>query len=210
MEPTPDMPTRRTAAQTREHVLAIAHELFYWHGIRATGIDAVAAEAGVAPTTLYRLFASKDDLIAAYVERADRLYREWMTEATAPAVGAPRERILALFDALDEQVQPQHCRGCPFLMALAEFPDPQLPAHAHAVATKAWVRRRLRELTDALAEVTPLSDPEALADQLAVVMEGVYASAQALGAAGPARRGRAIAEALIDAALRPRRGARPS
>jgi AcrR family transcriptional regulator len=210
MEPTPDTRTRRTAAQTREHVLAIANELFYWHGIRATGIDAVAAEAGVAPTTLYRLFASKDDLIAAYVERADRLYREWMTEATAPAVGAPRERILALFDALDEQVQPQHCRGCPFLMALAEFPDPQLPAHAHAVATKAWVHRRLRELTDALAEVTPVSDPEALADQLAVVMEGVYASAQALGAAGPARRGRAIAEALIDAALRPRSGARPS
>jgi AcrR family transcriptional regulator len=76
MEPTPDTRTRRTAAQTREHVLAIANELFYWHGIRATGIDAVAAEAGVAPTTLYRLFASKDDLIAAYVERADRLYRE--------------------------------------------------------------------------------------------------------------------------------------
>jgi AcrR family transcriptional regulator len=210
MEPTPDTRTRRTAAQTREHVLAIANELFYWHGIRATGIDAVAAEAGVAPTTLYRLFASKDDLIAAYVERADCLYREWMTDATAPAVGAPRERILALFDALDEQVQPQRCRGCPFLMALAEFPDPQLPAHAQAVATKAWAHRRLRELTDALAEVTPVSDPEALADQLAVVMEGVYASAQALGAAGPARRGRAIAEALIDAALRPRRGARPS
>jgi AcrR family transcriptional regulator len=210
MEPTPDTRTRRTAAQTREHVLAIANELFYWHGIRATGIDAVAAEAGVAPTTLYRLFASKDDLIAAYVERADRLYREWMTEATAPAVGAPRERILALFDALDEQVQPQRCRGCPFLMALAEFPDPWLPAHAHAVATKAWVHGRLRELTAALAATTPLSDAEALADQLAVVMEGVYASAQALGGGGPARRARAIAETLMDAAVRPRPGARPS
>src|SRR3982750_4170937 len=116
-----------SSAQTREHVLAVAHELFYWHGIRATGVDAIAAAADVAPTTLYRLFASKDDLIAAYIERADRLYREWMSEATAPGVGSPRERILALFDALDEQVQPQRCRGCPFLMALAEFPDPQLP-----------------------------------------------------------------------------------
>jgi AcrR family transcriptional regulator len=206
----PDIRSRRTAAQTREHVLAVAHELFYWHGIRATGVDAIAAEADVAPTTLYRLFASKDDLIAAYVERADRLYREWMTEATAPAVGSPRDRLLALFDALDEQVQPQRCRGCPFLMALAEFPDPQLPAHAHAVATKAWAHSRLRELTDALAATTPVTDPGALADQLAVVMEGVYASAQALGAAGPARRARAIAETLIDAALRPRPGARPS
>ena len=60
-----------------------------------------------------------------------------MTAATAPDIGPPRERILALFDALAEQVQPQRCRGCPFLMALAEFPDPQLPAHAGAVATKA-------------------------------------------------------------------------
>jgi AcrR family transcriptional regulator len=199
MQPGTDHRPRRTAAETREHVLAVAHELFYWHGIRATGVDAVAAAAQVAPTTLYRLFASKDDLVAAYIERADGLYREWMTAATAPDVGPPRERILALFDALDEQVQPQHCRGCPFLMALAEFPDPLLPAHAHAVATKAWVHRRLGELTEALA----VSDPAALADQLAVVMEGVYASAQALGADGPARRARAIAETLIDAAARP-------
>jgi AcrR family transcriptional regulator len=200
MTPASDTRPRRTAAQTREHVLAVAHELFYWHGVRATGVDAIAAKADVAPTTLYRLFASKDDLIAAYIERADRLYREWMTAATAPGVGSPRARILALFDALDEQVQPQRCRGCPFLMVLAEFPDPQLPAHAGAVATKAWVHGRLRELTDALAAAEPVSDPGALADQLAVVMEGVYASAQALGAAGPARRARTMAVTLMDAA----------
>ena len=198
MAPRTDNRPRRTAAETREHVLAVAHELFYWNGIRATGVDAIAAEADVAPTTLYRLFASKDDLIAAYIERADGLYREWLTAATAPVVGPPRERILALFDALDEQVQPERCRGCPFLMALAEFPDPQLPAHAGAVATKAWVRGRLGELTAAMA----VGDPDALADQLAVVMEGVYASAQALGAAGPARRARALAETLMDAAAR--------
>ena len=202
MAPKPETRPRRTAAQTREHVLEVAHELFYWNGIRVTGVDSIAAAARVAPTTLYRLFASKDDLVAAYVERADRLYREWMTEATAPDVGSPRERILALFDALDEQVQPQRCRGCPFLMALAEFPDPRIPAHARAVATKAWVQGRLRELTDALAAAEPVRDPEALADQLAIVMEGVYASAQALGADGPARRARAIAETLMDAALR--------
>jgi AcrR family transcriptional regulator len=199
MPPRTDNRPRRTAAETREHVLAVAHELFYWHGIRATGVDAIAAEAEVAPTTLYRLFASKDDLIAAYIERADGLYREWMTAATAPDVGSARERILALFDALAEQVQPQRCRGCPFLMALAEFPDPQLPAHAGAVATKAWVRGHMGELTAALE----ISDPDPLADQLAVVMEGVYASAQALGADGPARRARAIAETLIEAAARP-------
>src|SRR3954471_672569 len=202
MTPASDTRSRRTAAQTREHVLAVAHELFYWHGIRATGVDAIAAAADVAPTTLYRLFASKDDLIAAYVDRADRLYREWMTDATATGVGSPRERILALFDALDEQVQPQRCCGGPLLMALAEFPDPQLPVHARAVATKAWVHGRLRELTNALAAAEPVDDPGALADQLAVAVEGVYAAAQALGASGPARRARAIAETLVDATPR--------
>ena len=66
-------------------MLGVAHELFYWHGIRATGVDRVAAEAGVAPTTLYRLFASKDDLVAAYIERAGLLYREWFDAAAARA-----------------------------------------------------------------------------------------------------------------------------
>jgi AcrR family transcriptional regulator len=188
----------RTAAQTREHVLQVANDLFYWHGIRATGVDRIAAEAGVAPTTLYRLFASKDDLVAAYVERADRLYREWFTGVVEAAGADPRARILALFDALAEQVQPHQCRGCPFLMALAEIPDRALPAHQHAVATKAWVRARLGELVDAMQ----VDDAAALADELTLVMEGVYASVQALGADGPASRARALAEVLLDGAAR--------
>jgi AcrR family transcriptional regulator len=156
----------------------------------------------VAPTTLYRLFASKDDLVAAYVQREDEQFREWFAAATDRAAGGPRERIVALFDALAEQIQPHQCRGCAFLMALAEFPDPMLPAHRHAVATKAWVRSRLGELTEQLAATTPIDDPDALADELAVVVEGVYGSAQALGASGPARRARKLVETLLDAAAR--------
>jgi hypothetical protein len=83
-------------------------------------------------------------------------------------------------------------------MALAEIPDRALPAHQHAVATKAWVRGRLGELVDAMQ----VDDPAALADELTLVMEGVYASVQALGADGPARRARALAEALLDGAAR--------
>jgi len=186
----------RSAAATREHVLAVANELFYWHGIRATGIDRVAAEAGVAPTTLYRLFASKDELIGAYIERADRLYRDWFEAAARSGGAEPRQQILAVFDALTEQVQPGQCRGCPFLMALAEFPDPAHPAHRNAVELKGWVRTRFGELAAAARPAGP-DGPQALADQLALVMEGVYASVQALGTAGPARRGRAFAETLL-------------
>jgi len=188
----------RSSAETREHVLGVAHELFYWHGIRATGVDRVAAAAGVAPTTLYRLFASKDDLVAAYIERAGQLYREWFDAAAAAGGADPRAQILAVFDALGEQVQPQHCRGCPFLMALAEFPDPAHPAHRAAVALKAWVRDRLGQFTVALASGGRTARAGLLADQLSLVMEGTYASAQALSADGPARHARTVAESLLD------------
>jgi AcrR family transcriptional regulator len=199
-KPPPDIGTRRTAAQTREHVLAVAQELFYWHGIRATGVDKIAAEAGIAPTTLYRAFASKADLVAAYVERNAEGYKNWVTSVTSPDLGDPRQRILLLFDALTEQVQPERCRGCPFLMTLAEFPDPTVAARVHAIAVKSWIRDRLHELTNDLSILTPIADPDGLADQLALVMEGVYASVQALGAEGPAQQARAVAETLIDAA----------
>ncbi|MHA6623003.1 TetR/AcrR family transcriptional regulator [Pseudonocardia sp. DLS-67] len=181
--------TRRSSAETREHVLEVAHDLFYWQGIRAIGVDRIAAEAGVAPTTLYRLWASKDDLVAAYVERADHAYREWFDAALGD--GSPRERILSLFDELAVQTQPDRCRGCPFQMALTEFPAPEVAAHRNAAANKAWVRGRLGEVT------AELPDGAALADQLALLMEGVYASAQALGAEGPARNARALAEAML-------------
>jgi AcrR family transcriptional regulator len=185
---------RRPAADTREHLLGVATELFYWEGIRGTGVDRVAQAAGVGPTTLYRLFASKDELVAAYVERSAAGYRALIDEVTAPAAGSPRERILALFDAIEREVQPERCRGCPFLMALAEFPDPASPVHAAAVEIKAWVRARLRALVEELGG----EDPAALADQLTLVLEGIYASVQALGAGGPARRAHAAAAALMD------------
>jgi AcrR family transcriptional regulator len=194
---------RRTAAETREHVLQVAHVLFYWHGIHAVGVDRIAATAEVAPTTLYRLFASKDDLVSAYVERAGDGYREWFTAATGDDGRGPRERILALFDELALQIQltvqvyPDQCRGCPFMMTLAEQPDTGDGGHRHAVALKRWVRDRLGDLVDELAETTPVADPALLADQLTLILEGTYASVQALGVEGPARHARAFAETIL-------------
>ena len=190
-------PMPRPAADTREHVLEVARRLFYWEGIRATGIDRVAAEAGVAPTTLYRLFGSKDGLVGAYIERESRGFRDWF-DATVEAAGTdPRARILAIFDALAVQVRPENCRGCPFLMALAEFPDTDVEAHRHAVDNKAWVRERFGALTRELAAVDEIPEPEALADRLALVMDGVYGSVAALGTDGPARDVRRFVESLL-------------
>jgi hypothetical protein len=94
-------------------------------------------------------------------------------------------RIRRLFDALDDQVQPDRCRGCPFLMALSELPDPDHPGHRHAAALKAWVRERFRELAGARG------------DAVTLVFEGVYASTQALTATGPARAAGRLVDDLL-------------
>jgi AcrR family transcriptional regulator len=195
---------RRSSAETRALVLGVAGELFYTDGIRATGIDRVAAAAGVAPTTLYRLFASKDDLIAAYLEHGREQYLAWLDQGLAVA-GTPAERLLAAFDQQAAAAAADGFRGCPFLMALAEFPDPAHPAHVTAVATKAEVRDRLRAVTGELGA----GDPDALTDQLLLVMEGVYATIPDFGTAGPAAQARTVAELILSAVPR-RRGRRPA
>jgi AcrR family transcriptional regulator len=199
-------PARRTAAQTREHLLAVAQRLFYWEGIRATGVDRVAQVAQVAPTVLYRAFGSKDGLVAAYVRANATAYKAFIEAQTGPDRGTASERILRLFESVLVQVQPEVCRGCPFLMALSEFPDSANEAHQLAVATKQWVRDHLHSLVEDLARedraegvVVDADTILELTDQLTLVLEGVYASVQALTAAGPPRQARSAATVLIDA-----------
>jgi AcrR family transcriptional regulator len=194
---------RRSSAETREHVLRVARDLFYWRGIRATGVDTVAAEAGVAPTTLYRLFASKDELVAAYLEREAAGYREWLASAIADTTADPRDRILALFDALTEQVRPDDCRGCPFQIGMAELADPALPGRVHAVAVKAWTLDQLRALTEELLGPSAERTGAAMADHLMLIFEGVYASVLSLGAAGPPAEVRSLVEHLTYPYRRP-------
>ncbi len=189
---------RRPAAETREHVLDAAENLFYWHGITATGVDRIAAEAGIAPTTLYRVFRSKDALVAAYVDRYAEGYRGWIESLTSDSALSPEERILALFDGLLANTGPEDFRGCPFLMVLAEYPDPGSAAHASAQAVKAWVRAKLYTLVLDLADRDAASS-EAIADRLALVVEGLYASTAALGSTGPARQARELAVLVLNA-----------
>ena len=195
---------RRPAAETRERVLDVARELFYWEGIRATGVDRIAAEAGIAPTALYRLFPSKDALVTAYIERAELKYYEWFDGLTRDDDRSAGERVLRLFDSLAEQVRPEVCRGCPFLMALTELPDEHADAHRASVRVKQWVRSRFKRLArehletrSRTADASRAADASLLADHLMLLFEGVYASVQSLGAAGPAKRARQLAAALV-------------
>jgi AcrR family transcriptional regulator len=191
---------RRPAAETRERILDVAENLFYWHGITATGVDRIAAEAGIAPTTMYRLFQSKDALVAAYVDRYAAGYRAWIQSLTSDPTVTADERILALFDGLLANTGPEAFRGCPFLMVLAEYPDAGSAAHASAQAVKAWVRARLHTLVLDLPD-RDAESAEHIADRLALVVEGLYASVAALGSAGPAQQARELAILVLNAPI---------
>ena len=191
---------RRSAEQTREHALTVAGELFYRDGVRATGVDTIAARAGIAPPTLYRLFATKDELVAAYVERCSNAYKDRLSTASAASAGTVRERIRDVFAVFTHDAVSETCRGCPFLLVLAEYPDPASPAHIQAVAHKTWVRALLHDLVGELAHEAPIPDPAALAEHLVLVAEGIYGSAQVSGGGGPAREGQRCAESLIECA----------
>ena len=182
-------------APPRERLLAAAGELFYRRGIHAVGIDEVIAAAGVAKMSLYRHFASKDELIAAYLEECDAGYWRRWDDIVARHPGAPRQQLRALFAWLAHHATKPDWRGCPFINAATEFPAPDHPARRVAEANK----RKLRQRLLALARAARARQPERLADQLTLLFEGAYSSALTYGANGPARAVAAAAEALLDA-----------
>lgn len=184
-------PTRPRPA-ARERVLEAAARLFLRDGFRAVGVDTIIAEAGVAKMTLYAHFPSKDDLIVAYLERANEQFWEWLDGASAD-LDSPRAKLVAMFDAVGKLANSPQCLGCTFQGTAAEFPDPEHPGHRVALAHKQAVRARLR----ALARDAGLRAPEALADQLLLLMDGAWVAARMFGPDNPGAQVATAAEALI-------------
>jgi AcrR family transcriptional regulator len=185
------------APSPRERLLDAAGELFYRQGIRSVGVDEIVARADVAKMSLYRSFPSKDELAAAYLEATDALYWGWWDGAVARHPGNPREQLRELFRGLARRATRVDWRGCPFTNAATEFPEPDHPARKVAERNKHELRRRLLELVRALGARRPAQ----LADQLVLLFEGAYASAQTFGPAGPAGAVADAAETLIAAHL---------
>jgi AcrR family transcriptional regulator len=153
---------------TADRILRSASELFYSRGIRAVGVDAVAAEAGVTKKTLYEKFGSKDELVAAYLRARDERWRRWLVRDVERRGGTPRERLLSTFDALGEWMERENPRGCGFVNAAAELPDPDHPARIVVMEQKSWLRDYLAKL----ASETGATDPEDLAERLLILHEG--------------------------------------
>jgi AcrR family transcriptional regulator len=183
----------------RERILDTAAALFYRDGYGAIGVDTIIEQAGVAKMTLYRNFASKDELIVAYLERANERFWKLFEGALADGPDDPREKIVGVFDAVARFAASPACRGCPFQATAAEFPSLDHPGHRVARANKLEVLGRLRELAvDAGAR-----HPDRLAEELLLVMDGTWAAARMFGTAGrPASAAPIAARALLEAELR--------
>lgn len=170
--------------EVRERILATASDLFYRRGVRAVGVDLVVDAAGVAKTSLYRHFRTKDDLVAAFLRREDENFWACWDQAAQGHEAEARAELEAQLKWIGERVGRPGYRGCPQINVAAEFPDIDHPARAVAVAHKTELRRRLR----GIAERLPAKHPDDLALKLSLLINGAFVSAQVFsdGEATPA------------------------
>lgn len=178
--PAPTAPTAPAAdPSARERILATAHDLFYRDGIRATGVDRLIAESGVAKLTFYRHFASKDALVREFLDFRHRRWMAWFIDAlgrhgaASPAEGP--SRLLLLADVLQEWTEQPDFRGCAFINSVVEIAQALPEAVDIARVHKA-------EMTQVIAELLPEgATRELLADAAALVFDGAIVRAQMAG-----------------------------
>ena len=189
--------TDRQAADTRpsarERILDASYELFSQRGIRAVGVNEVIERAGIATATLYRHFPSKDRLVLAFLEMREQRWTYGLVEAEAERRGSdPEERLLAIFDVLDEWFHREDYEACSFINVLLEM-GPQHPAADASVEYLDHIRRIVRRFADE----AHLRDTKSFARSWHILMKGSIVSA-AEGDVEAARRGKAMARLLID------------
>lgn len=169
----------------KERILETADRLFYLRGIRAVGVDTVAAEIGISKRTLYNHFPSKDELIAAYLQRRFTL--------APPSDKPPVEQILGTFDRLERGFASKDFRGCPFVNAVAELGAEDQSVKKIALAFKEsrrlWFRDRLKQLD--------VADAEGLATQLQLLVDGAIAQDLVRGDPSMARAAKEAAKVLL-------------
>jgi len=187
-------PQSSARPSARDRLLAAADALFYEEGVNTVGIDRVIEQAGVAKASLYSTFGSKDALIRAYLAARLAARQERVARALA-GCETPRERLLAVFDVLDELAAESGFRGCAFMNASAEA-RPGSAAEALSQESRSWTRALFRDL----ARETGAADPERLADQLVLLYDGALVGARMDQNPSAAASARAVAAALIDAA----------
>jgi AcrR family transcriptional regulator len=179
------MASLQTKTDMKERILETADRLFYLQGIRAIGVDTIAAEIGISKRTLYNHFPSKDALIKAYLDRRFVHAR--------PSDKSPVEQILATFDSLERRFSAKDFRGCPFVNAVAELGPRDRAVKKIAIAFKEsrrqWFRARLGEIG--------VAEADALATQLQLLVDGAIALDLVRDDPAMARAAKEAAKALL-------------
>ena len=179
----------------RARILAAAGELFYRHGIRAVGVDAIAEAAGTNKMTLYRHFASKDELVAEYLRQSAHAADECWERFARVHPGDPLAQLCAWLEEMAGHLAEPDERGCALANAAVELPDKDHPARRVIEDFKRAHRTRLARLSEAAG----LSEPEMLADELHLLLEGARVTAQSVGTEGLAARLSRMGKAVIAA-----------
>ncbi len=192
-EPEPD-PT--CVVDLRQRILDTAADLFYREGVRAVGIDLIVERAAVAKTSLYRYFRTKDDLIAAFLQREDAEFWQQWEETVRRHAPDPRSELDGLLKWVGERVARPGYRGCPQLNVAAEFADPAHPARVVGAAHKLEQRKRLAGICKRLG----VAKAEGLASQLALLIDGAFTSGSLLLGDGAGKVLRGAGAALVAAA----------
>ncbi|MFI5777709.1 TetR/AcrR family transcriptional regulator [Nocardia sp. NPDC051570] len=150
-----------------QRLLETASHLFYTEGIQAVGVERLIAEAGVTKATFYRHYPSKDDLVVAYLGRKDQGTRTALLGAAGDL--PPRDGLYALFTAITAHSCGPGFRGCPFINAASEYPNPDHPVRRAAATHRAWLHATLSEFLTA----TGHPEPDLAAQQLVFLRDGI-------------------------------------
>jgi len=181
----------------QEHILAVASSLFQTRGINATGVDTIVAEAEIAKMTLYKYFRTKEELILAVLRQADDELRFWITERLSRPDVKPSGKLLTFLDAMEEWISAPGFTGLPFQKASSEFPQAENPIHQFSAGISAEFRAYIAEL----AAESGAKDPQALAMQLSLLIEGAAMTEQIVKGSGAAASARKAAMTLIESSV---------
>lgn len=188
------MEAKKTAAI---RVFEAARDLFYHRGIRAVGVDEIVCKAGVTKPSLYRAFASKDDLVAACLEQSGREGRDALRAVLEAAGDDPRDQLCAMTRFYAAKIASPDFRGCPMSNTAVEIPEPGHPGRAILEESKAQLRGMIVDITRRL----DIARPEELADGIVLIIEGAMTAHHIFGSQGPCAAMVATGDALIDAHL---------
>ncbi len=163
------------AASTKEKLIQAGHEIFYREGFLAVGLDRLLKEVGCSKQTFYNHFESKDDLIVAVIDEHHRWWSQEIRDRIERAAGPdPRKQLMAMFNVMDDIIHSPEYRGCIYINAAVEFPQPKHPAHQSARKAKADGVALLEDL----AKRAGASEPLAMAQEIDMIMEGALITHQ--------------------------------